>query len=207
MHSSRPSLPIHSLTEARLFTKITPCSNCGSGPLAIAFEDVRCDDDLLIVPVACRACRHPQEMAFETGWLKQPGPVSAMLDELRDLADLPAAQTINPSRDPSEIIDIAGWLTLHLMMAESARIVALDAHTLADRGLVRRLRIEAGHCLAEALKFYDDDNDLPPTDAFFSDAADRQFREHPELFVRQRLLHLRSQLPHDANSGAIGSMD
>jgi hypothetical protein len=60
---------------------------------------------------------------------------------------------------------------------------------------MRRLNLLAGCCLDEALKFFDADNDVPPEDAFFSDASRQQFRDRPERFTRQRIIDLRSQLP------------
>ena len=65
----------------------------------------------------------------------------------------------------------------------------------AGRAVARQMQIQAGTCLEEALKFYDADNDLPPEDAFFTDAGRRQFREHPESFLRGRLISLRAMLP------------
>ncbi|MBI1827521.1 MAG: hypothetical protein HYR83_14190 [Planctomycetes bacterium] len=59
----------------------------------------------------------------------------------------------------------------------------------------RRLAMEAATCLNEALRFYDDENDLPSAGAFFTDDSRARFREHPQLFSRQRLLNLRAQLP------------
>jgi hypothetical protein len=59
----------------------------------------------------------------------------------------------------------------------------------------RRLALEAAQCLDEALKFYVEDNDLPTKDTFFHHGSRQRFRDHPEQFSRQRLLHLRSKLP------------
>ncbi|NLE57208.1 MAG: hypothetical protein GX616_02525, partial [Planctomycetes bacterium] len=59
----------------------------------------------------------------------------------------------------------------------------------------RRMRIEAAQCLDEALKFFDEDNDLPPREAFFTEKSYRRFLERPELYTRQRLIEMRSPSP------------
>ena len=67
--------------------------------------------------------------------------------------------------------------------------------------VARQLRVEAGLCVDEALKFYDDrNNDLPPPGAFFNDVSRALFRQQPERFARQRVLALRLDLPapHDS---------
>jgi hypothetical protein len=100
-----------------------------------------------------------------------------------------AADAINPTAEPSEILDVAQWVMLSGMVAASAT-------SEPDKVRKRRLFIEAAQCLEEALKFYADDNDLPPAAAFFHDGSRLRFRQSPEHFSRQRLLHLRSKLPH-----------
>ena len=99
-----------------------------------------------------------------------------------------AAPRINPSPEPSRIIDVGQWLTLF-------RVILEAASQAAGRAESRRLGYEAAQCLDEALKFYDEDSDLPPEDAFFHEATADRFRSHPELFARQRLLAMRDKLP------------
>ena len=64
-----------------------------------------------------------------------------------------------------------------------------------DRALIRAALIEAGQCLAEALRFYESDSDVPPASAFFAARSLERFREHPELFARQQLVELAAALP------------
>jgi len=66
---------------------------------------------------------------------------------------------------------------------------------VAERSARRRLQVQSAACLAEALKFYDPDNDLPPEEAFFTAESRRQFRARPELFARDRIIGLRARLP------------
>jgi hypothetical protein len=101
---------------------------------------------------------------------------------------------ISRTDEPSRILDVAGWLTLHARLCDAARAKARAASSV-ERTLARQLHIQAAACLEEALKFYDEDNDLPPEDAFFTDAGRRQFRGHPESFLRGRLVSLRAVLP------------
>jgi hypothetical protein len=197
MSSKGPVLPIHSLTEARLYIKARSCSSCGVGPLALD-EAGSCYDagqELLTVPVTCSHCGQRESVCFDTEEVDRRGPVLGMLFELRDACRQPAAQVINPTREPSRIIDVAGWLMLHTMLAGAARTAAAESMSLSKRAAVRRMQVEAGQCVDEALKFYDEDNDLPPREAFFSEQGFRQFLDRPELFTRQRLIELRGQFP------------
>jgi hypothetical protein len=197
MSTTGPAIPIHSLTEARLYIKAKSCGSCSVGPLVLN-EAGSCYDagrESLTVPVACSHCGHGEHVVFDTEEVDRRGPVLGMLFELRDACRQPAAQIINPTREPSRIIDVAGWLMLHTMLAQEARATAAESMNLSKRAAVRRMQVEAGQCLDEALKFYDEDNDLPPQEAFFSEQGYRQFRDRPELFTRQRLIELRSQFP------------
>lgn len=74
-------------------------------------------------------------------------------------------------------------------------MIAATASTEPDRQKKRRLLIEAAQCLDEALKFYIDDNDLPPSGAFLHEGSKQRFRQNPGQFSRERLIHLRSKLP------------
>jgi len=113
---------------------------------------------------------------------------------------VPPAAPVNPMEDPSQAIDVAGWLTLEAMLGEKARQIRAWATETADRGAAREWELLAGTCVEEALKFYDQDNELPPEEAFFDEFARRQFRDRPELFTRERLIHLRTQRPIEANA-------
>jgi hypothetical protein len=197
MSTSGPALPLHSLTEARLFIKTMSCGSCGVGPLVLN-ETGTCYDagrELLTVPTTCSQCGHQQHVAFDTEEVDRRGPVLSMFGELRDPSRQQAAQVINPTREPSQLIDVAGWLMLHMMISEAARGASAASLSLSKRAAVRRMQIEAGQCLDEALKFYDEDNDLPPREAFFTKHHYQRFLDRPELFTRQRLVELRNQLP------------
>jgi len=99
--------------------------------------------------------------------------------------------------DRSRLIDASQWLTLYGLMVEAAR-------NEKNKSASRQLAMQAASCLNEALRFYDEENDLPPENAFFTDDSRARFRQHPQLFSRQRLLNLRAQLPtpskFDANN-------
>ncbi len=198
MSAHGSALAIHSLAEARLYLKVTPCRACRGGPLIPDPQAAAHDPDqqVLNVPVSCRACGKRQEILFDTSGVEVRESIPAACGELLAPADRPTPAPINPTDEPSRIIDVAGWFTLHTVIAEAARTAGADARTLASRAAKRRLLIEAGQCLDEALKFFDADNDLPPEDAFFHHHSRRRFRDRPELFTRQRLIDLLRQLPH-----------
>ncbi len=108
---------------------------------------------------------------------------------------MPPGLPINPTEKPSRLIDVAGWLTLDTLLGEKARQAAGRAENAASRAPVRQWQLLARACIEEAMKFYEKGNELPPAKAFFNDASRRQFRERPELFARERLIHLKSRKP------------
>ena len=133
----------------------------------------------LVLDVACGACQDPTQQVFQVP-----------MDQLATARELPAGAVaaVSPTDDPSRIIDVVGWVTLFGVIGEAA------AKT-ADKVEARKLGYEAAQCLEEALKFYDDDNDLPPEGAFFSDASRRHYRDYPDKLARTRLIDLRAKLP------------
>ena len=169
----------HSLTEVRLYLMVTPCPSCSQGPLR--FSQARTIHDeaaglTAAIDAICGGCEAATSFTFQL-----PRGSAAGVDD--------GIPEINPTDEPSRIIDIAHWLTLFRMGAEEA------GHE-PDKTQARELWIEVGQYLAEALKFYDDpDSDLPPHEAFFSDTSRVRLRENPEQFSRQRLINLRAKLP------------
>lgn len=192
--SQRPQpAPVRSFAEAYLYAMVAPCPVCAG---ALNYEEAWFGYDpagrSLRLEAVCQTCEAPYERVFDAAGLD-----AAELDRFNDgrlnppWSNSPA--TITPSSGASEIIDVAGWLTLFTLIGELARVAGdrpLDLNP-PDRATIRRMRLVAGACLDEALKFFEDDNDLPPDDAFFSDASRRQFWERPELFTRQYIADLR----------------
>ena len=134
------------------------------------------------VPATCGSCQAVTRLRF-----RLPTPPESISAGRAGPAD--RAAVVNATGEPSRILDLGQWLTLFRMLTETA------GHE-ANRTETRRLSLEASQCLDEALKFYDDeDNDLPPSEAFFHKDSRDRFNAHPEQFSRQRLLHLRSKLP------------
>ncbi|MGQ9648897.1 MAG: hypothetical protein ACUVXJ_02180 [Phycisphaerae bacterium] len=184
----------HSLAEARLYVKTQRCASCGEGPLVISREAPSYDAAAhrLTVTVVCDECGQAARIAFCVREIERRGPVLSMLGELRDISRQPAAQVINPTRRPSRMIDVAGWVMLYTMLTEEARTESLKSTSMEKRAAVRRMRIEAAQCLDEALKFFNEDSDLPPREAFFTKESYRHFLDRPDLYTRQRLIEMRS---------------
>lgn len=173
-------LKAHTLTEARLYLKITACRKCEPAP----------------PPVQNPATRHQQSTNANSMEISEPCPSCGASRRLQftieqpDVAppkEQPAA--INPTETCSEIIDVGQWLTLSQLFLQESR-------SQTDRSRSRQLNLQAAQCLNEALKFYDDpDNDVPPPDAFYCEASRRRFRESPQHFSRSRLMSERRKLP------------
>ncbi len=194
MDISTAPLVVHSLTEASLYLALVPCGACGAPVMPQMGEEGADDAGALIVPVVCHACSHADIVRFDLRLVdaqERAGGMAALVVS----AEAGAALPISSWEAPSRIIDVAGWLTLYTRLSDAALRRADTSAFHPDGKLTRQLQIQAGRCLEEALKFYDVDNDLPPQAAFYSDAGRRQFREHPEGFLRDRLLSLRAILP------------
>ncbi len=99
---------------------------------------------------------------------------------------------IDPDASCSELVDVAQWLTLaHGFMTSPQKTPAAD----------RARKLQAAMCLDEALKFYHEDNDLPPDDAFFDPERRSRALDNPRPFLRTVLLDARRRLP----SGTAGA--
>ncbi|MGD2111361.1 MAG: hypothetical protein PVI86_18440 [Phycisphaerae bacterium] len=174
-------LPAHTLAEAHLYLLATPCATCGRGPLrgvgTVAETTAEPDGPpVLRIRAKCDTCGAESAPFFR---VEQGG---------RD-GDDTADPVLNATKEPSRLLDIGQWITLSKMILEAA-----DRET--DNVQARRLSIEAGLCLEEALKFYDEpDNDLPPPEAMFTGPSRERFKVNPQHFSRRRLVGLRARLP------------
>ena len=175
---SDEALHAHSLAEVRLYLRVAPCAQCGKGPLRLEGAPRRVDNETLLheICISCSTCAATWSWSVE---LIGDRPGGAPSDEV----------TINPSSEPSRIIDLGQWLVLVSLLLDEVTRESNKTHA-------RELGLSAARCLDEALKFYtDEDNDLPPPEAFFDAASQRRFRESPEQFSRQRVAGLKSGLP------------
>jgi hypothetical protein len=171
-------LPAVSVIERHFYLMVAQCSQCGKGPFKLVSTEKVPDQPVDIWYVQCRQCRAGLRLVFD----RKP----LLVDEIESAAD--SLPEVNPSDRPSRLIDLGQWLGLF------HRILAAASEE-KDRKESQRLGYEATLCLEEALKFYIPESDLPPAEAFWTDISKQRLREHPELFVRQRLLQMREKLP------------
>lgn len=182
-------LTAHSLSEAYFYLMVTHCSVCGEGPIQggggrLVDTDLRqTDQSTVSIHCKCRLCEAPQDFIFAI-------PVN-----LASL-DLEKPNQINITSESSKIIDVAQWITLYFMLCESANH---EQNIEQNKSKARNLRIEARYCLEEALKFYVEDNDLPPGSAFFHEPSRERLASNPEQFSRSRLINLLASLPNPAS--------
>ena len=178
---SDKALKVHSLGEAYFYLMVTMCRTCAKGPLeASRHEPVELPAGPgLKMAVRCKSCGHEQEFLFDLSDLSPDDPLSP------DPSDLPR---VNPSNQPSRVIDLAQWLTLFEAIVRAADQQDAPAES-------RRLGYEAAQCLEEALKFFPAEAAWPDESAFFSEQSLRRFGEHKHLFARARLVEMRSKLP------------
>lgn len=176
-------LEVHSAVEASLYLMVTPCPNCGRGPVRAEATDAAASPDPLSrafrLPGTCSACRATWQARFRLA-PESPLPIAAF-----GATEAP----INSTNTPSSVIDVAQWLTL-------CRMLVSDSDACRDRVHGRRLKVLAGRCAEEALKFFDEaQGELPPESAFFHEETRRVLRENPQAFARNRVLALRAKLP------------
>ena len=176
---SNEPLLAHSLAEAYLYLMATSCGCCGRGLLhggdARRIESPQ-DRPRVTIEATCHACHDETTHNFQLA--REPE------------ADKPnEGAVVNPTGEPSRIIDVGQWIVLF-------RIITEAAGRETDKVQARHLGIEAAQCLEEALKFYDEvGNDLPPPEALFHEVSRKRFQKSPEHFSRQRLINLRAKLP------------
>jgi hypothetical protein len=154
----------------------TPCPQCDKGPFAFSDEPTLPTGETPATATArCKNCDHEHSFRYTL-------PKDARVPDRDDLYP-----EINPTDEPSRILDVGQWITLF-------RIVLESASRETDKVEARRLGYEAAQCLEEAIKFYDD-NELPPPEAVFTDATRQRLRSHPQQFAKQQLLAMRAKLP------------
>lgn len=151
---------------------VCSCRACGKGPWIIDQADTPKEPrKITTVTAHCSFCHAIRDFSFTCAHIPP---------EDQD-------QCINPTDSPSRIIDLGQWLSLHALMLDEA--ASADSPHAAHRSAY-----QARLCLAEALKFYGDD-ELPDKSAFFSHTSDLAFRKHPESFARQKLRDMLATLP------------
>jgi hypothetical protein len=174
-------LEAHTIAEIALYLKVIGCEQCGrtrqwhwDSPQP---PEVPGD---ITVHTQCVSCEAQSDVKFHVHHRHEPATTSR-----------PAS--INPTDRPSRLIDLGQWITLaHLLIEES--------RGKKDKEYARFQNLQAGQCYDEALKFYDDpDNELPPAEAFFTDASRTRFKSSPQQFARSRLIGERVKLPTPYN--------
>ncbi|MBN1492491.1 MAG: hypothetical protein JXA69_21440 [Phycisphaerae bacterium] len=175
-------LTIHSLVEAHFYAALAVCPACARCGLMIqgTFTVERAGAPVLGASAGCSHCAAETTLAFDTR-LCEPADLQSAA-----IARMPVI--VSRVAEPSAAIDVSQWLTLYRMAVESSEFPS-------ERVLIRAALLEAGACLAEALKFYSPDSDIPPPSAFFSEESRARFAEYSHLFIRDRLLDLASGLP------------
>ncbi len=169
-------LHAHSRMEVSLYLGVTPCENCGHGPLAPADPaSLSGDYTFDTLAIRCGACGFASTLP-----VKVPAGPDALAHDVA---------VVNSSPEPSHLLDVGQWIVLHAMLTETGK-------RAEDKVRGRHLALQAAQCLEEAIKFYEDDeNDLPPSEAFSCDASRERFRDAPAQFSRRRLQGLRAKLP------------
>ena len=172
-------LQAHTVNEAHYYLMVTACRECSKGPWTIESPDEPQPDGTRTLRAKCKSCQALREFRFAC---EHEVPASG-----------PEAEMINPGDEPSRIIDLGQWMSLFYLMVESAA-------KAPSRPETRRMGYRAALCLAEAMKFYGQ-QETPPATALFSEAGKRAFREHPDSYARGHLRDLQARLPPPIHRG------
>jgi len=168
-------LRAHTINEVRYYLMVTVCQACGKGPRILdAIQPPGKSGQYARAETHCKNCQDRQDVDFICD------------EELTPSA--PESDIISPTDEPSPTIDLGQWLSLFYLLVETAA-------TETSPPLTRRLGFRAALCLAEGLKFFGPDDELPPESAFFTPDTLAAFRKHPEKFAKQKLRDMQAKLP------------
>ncbi len=167
----KPLTP-RSTNELFYYLLVSPCGACGSGPQQLlSVDQTRAADGRHRATARCEGCANQHTVDF----ISEFEPVD------------PQTPCVNPLDEPSRLVDLNQWLGIAYELID--RITdksGPDTHTW---------QIQAAVCLTEALKFFDPDDEVPPSEAFFQETSQQAFMEHPETFARQHISDLLAKLP------------
>lgn len=169
-------LAVHSPREFEFFLEVVGCVRCRRGPLRVP------------------ASREPKAPA--------PGREEAIrtrCQHCKAQRTFHVAWTDAPPELPSEVVDLAQWVGLYFQYADRME-------KAEDPAEARDAATRAATCLAEALKFYDDD-EMPPESAFRAPTSVAAFQSNPATFARTHLRELKAMLPVQRAAGAPSDVD
>lgn len=183
MSDTSQPVSVHSVAEAYLYLKVTPCPACGKGPLEHTADLTRraAAPGGWEMATRCGGCGYASNIAYAIS----PSPS-------REQAQ---SSVINPTQERSAAIDLLGWLMLFQAILEASQ-------KEADRQHARELAQEAAQCLDEALKFYAGNSEFPNEDAFFSEYGRARLRDHRQQFARSLWQERRLKLPNPSSHSA-----
>ncbi len=166
----------HSVAEIQLYFILTPCPACGLTALRPRgpFDAADAPGGRTIVRAACARCLRE----YPDGFVVSPQPMGVVGEVM-----------FNATTQPSELIDVVGWIALY-------RTIVEQAWQETDKRSARRLAWEAGLCLDEALKFYPRGERFPISEGFFTPESRARFQSFRGQFDREMVLHHRRQAPN-----------
>ncbi len=168
-----------SLVEASLYFLVTPCPLCKSDRLDPQDFTTGNDPGTVRIIGVCRNCGSSEAYHFS---ITNVAPTKDRHDPIS------GTHAINLGTAHSELIDIVQWVTLHEILLEKVKSEPVASEA-------RWLKVRAGQCLDEALKFFGNHADAPPKDAAFVPSSQKKLSEHPDRYTRTRITNLRNQLP------------
>ncbi|HOX39542.1 MAG TPA: hypothetical protein PL033_16285 [Candidatus Brocadiia bacterium] len=175
---------VHSIAEENLFVILHPCV-CGGQRIKKSQELVEENDKLCDeVTLQCGQCGETSKMLFDVSGI---------------VGRIPQFDSINPTSDPSEVIDVVQWLDL----------AAFHFSTLQDN-LSKMEDQEKSYFSAialqsvdEALKFYPPNGRFPLPFSPFSEEGRQLIKEKKDFFAREAVDELRAGIKNFIEKNGI----
>ncbi len=171
-------LVARSIAERHFYLMVLRCEKCGKGSFELVSTEQTPEQHVDVWYVRCKQCRQGRRLFFDRSVLA--------VDEVATASG--SLPEVNPTSEPSRLIDAGQWLALFYRIFSAAS-------EEKDRKEAQHLGYEATLCLEEALKFYLPDSDLPPPEALWVESSQQGLKQRPDLFARQKLLQMREKLP------------
>ena len=175
----------HSIAEEHIFIDTMRCHRCGEEQMRREMHNFPCT-----WIAKCMACNQMCEIVSTTSLI--------MTDEYLQALNSGDGRRIkrfqrryNHTDEPSNIIELTQWLELTTLFRSQMDELAERGGRASASYVVAEFQLV--QCLQEALKFYKEDQDDPPREAFFSEESYAHYQADTDPFSQKVLRSILSQ--------------
>ena len=182
-----PSMTIeiaaHSIAEEHLFIDSMNCPTCGEGPVERIMHFFPCT-----WIAKCKSCNITVKIVSDESLIMtdQYNQTLFSRDSDSKLKRVHRYQRrYNRTDEPSKIIELTQWINFSAYWLSTMKKLDEQGERSSDRYIFSEF--ELVQCLQEALKFYDENEEYPPRDAFFSEDTFKQYMDDRRFFSQKIL--------------------